>query len=175
MDQEYPSTEETISFEKHYHVFKSAEKKVIAQLGRLDHEEFLIGLRVAYDVPDSTNEPDVLPNVVEFGYLGPVDSILQCSQIDEETGELIWQATTSSGVSVHPLPREFLDRLLDETKAELEEGTGLDLRVGVFAVLYGSPTKTYSVSCTCAGKRKRYCCYNPVTKTNSCYCTTKGC
>ena len=164
-----------VPFEEHYRIFQYAEKEIMDRLGELDHEEFLIGLRVAYDFLDSSNEPDVLPYAIDFGYLGPVDSILKCSQTDETVAEENWLKTTRSGVSVHPLPLDFLDRLYDETKAGLENLAGQELSIGIFTVLYGSPIRVYSVSCTCPNRKKKYCSYNSKTKVTTCYCTSRSC
>jgi len=121
-----------VPFEAHYQVFKNTEAKIIEHLGELDQEKFLIGLRVAYDFLDSSNEPEVLPYAVEFGYLGPVDSALKCSQNDQPIDEEIWKKTTHNGASVHPLPLEFLNSLYDETKANLAKLTGDELKIGIF-------------------------------------------
>ena len=164
-----------VSFEEHYRVFKNVENKIMDHLAELDHEEFLVGLRVAYDFLDSSNEPDVLPYTIEFGHLGPVDSALKCSRTDETVDEKIWLKTTRSGGSVHPVPLDLLDSLYEETKADLEKLSEQELKIGIFVVLYGSPIMVYSVSCTCANRKRKYCSYNRTTRVSSCYCSTRTC
>jgi hypothetical protein len=174
-NQEPPSIPNPVGFEKHYTIFKAAESSIMEQLGKCEHDEFQIGLRVAYDVLNSPNEPDVMPYAVDAGYLGPVDRQLKCGLESPAEGEEVWQMTTSSGVSVHPLPRDFMEALYNNTKAALEAEASQELKVGVFAVLYGSPVRVYFVSCACPGLKRKYCCYNPVTKTNTYYCSQTKC
>lgn len=160
-----------VPLDKHYEVFKSVEARIQKQLNNLDHEYFVVGLRVAYDELDSSSEPGVLPFSVEFGNLGPVDVAARCIEGDELGEEQLAEAAKNS-----PIPLEFLDELLDVSKKELEAEAGVDLSVGVAVVLTGSPTLGYSVSCPCKNRtKKRYCYYDRTARATRCYCTTRGC
>jgi hypothetical protein len=169
------SSSRLVSFEELYQVFKKVETAIVDRLGQLDQEELLIGLRVAYNLHDSAGKPELLPYSVEFGYLGPVDISMKCDQIDEATANEIWKQTNQSGVSAHPLPRDLLDQLFERVRVELEQMAGQRLRVGIFAVLYGSPIKLYQVSCTCPDNKRRYTVYSRRTKTYYTYCSTIDC
>lgn len=160
-----------VPLEKHYEIHKAVEEKIHSHLASLAHEYFVVGLRVAYDELDSSSEPGVLPYSVEFGYLGPVDLAANCGKDEQLDEEQLLEAAKNA-----PIPLEFLDDLLAYSKSALETEAGSGLNVGVAVVLTGSPTMGYSVSCPCNNNtRKRYCYYNPKTKTINCYCTTRQC
>lgn len=160
-----------VKFERHYEVFKDVEERLKDHLSDLDHEYFLAGLRVAYDVADSSNEPDVFPYRVEFGYLGPVDAAIECSEPQE-----LSDADLLVGMRKGPISIELLDELFAQAKDTLVKEAGQELKIGVFVVLTGSPTLGYSVTCPCKNKtRKKYCYYDRKTKRTKCYCTTRRC
>ncbi len=160
-----------VSLDTHYGLVKNVEEKVHQHLNSLDHEYFVIGLRVGYDEIDSSSEPGVLPYKVEFGYLGPVDMAARCTEEERLGEEELAEAAKSS-----PIPLEFLDELQAYSKEVLEAEAGTSLRVGVVVVLTGSPTLGYSVDCPCTNHtKKQYCYYDKNSKTIRCYCTTKSC
>lgn len=160
-----------VPLEQHYGVVKYVEDRIHRHLNDLEHEYFVVGLRVAYDELDSSNEPGVLPFSVEFGILGPVDVAARCTEGDELGEEELLEAARNS-----PIPLELLDELLDTSKKELESAAGTQLSVGVAVVLTGSPTLGYSADCPCNNRtRKRYCYYHKPSKTTRCYCTTRTC
>ena len=159
-----------VPFEKHYEVFKQVEDKLKDHLSELEHEYFIAGLRVAYDEQDSSNEPGVLPYSVEFGYLGPLDTAIQCKESEELSDEELLNATKNAPISV-----ELLDHYYAYIKESLEALTDTPLRVGIYIVLTGSSTLGYSSNCHCPNNKKLYCYYDPRIKDIRCYCTTRGC
>ena len=161
-----------VPLDRHYAVFKSVEDRVQRRLNDLEHEYFVVGLRVAYDELDSASEPGVLPFSVEFGTLGPVDLAAGCTEEDEEVGEEELAAAFNNS----PIPLEFLDELLEVSKKELEAAAATRLSVGVAVVLTGSATQGYSAGCLCNNRtRKKYCYYDRASKTTRCYCSTRSC
>ncbi len=160
-----------VPLDRHYGVFKSVENKVQKQLNDLEHEYFVIGLRVAYDDLDSASEPGVLPFSVEFGNLGPVDLAGRCTEEEELGEEELAEAFKNS-----PIPREFLDELLETSKKELEAAAAMRLSVGVSVVLTGSAVQGYSIGCLCNNRtRKKYCYYDRTVKATRYYCTRIAC
>jgi len=163
-----------VPFEAHYDIFKRAEERIKDHLSELPHDYLVAGLRLAYDVLDSGNEPDVLPYSVEFGYLGPLDGVSQCQEPEDIGEDELIKLTANTAITV-----DLLDELLDTSQKSLEEAAnGLKLSVGIFIVLSGSPLEGYSLNCPCRsnqGRRKKYCIYNRKTKHSRCYCTTRGC
>lgn len=136
---------------KHYQVFKDVEQRIQDYLKGDPHEHLLIGLRVAYDEKDSSNEPGVLPYTIESGYLGFVDLLFNCvstevSREEEEVPEEKW---------AFPLPAAMMDELYEEARNSLQAVAGVDLKVGVFYVFTGSPTHAGGVRCSCGGQTNR--------------------
>ena len=159
-----------VPFEKHYDVFKQVEDKLNDHLSELDHEYFVVGLRVAYDEMDSSHEPGILPYSVEFGTLGPLDAAIECAG-QEEIGEDDLQQLTKNA----PIPVDLLDHLYAYSKEALEALADTPLKVGVYIVLTGSSTLGYSTNCPCPNRKKQYCYYDKKTKKIRCYCTTVNC
>jgi hypothetical protein len=160
-----------VPIETHYAIFKGVEDGLKDHLGGLEHEYFLAGLRVAYDLLDSGSEPDVEPYSIEFGYLGPLDSVMECNE-PEEIDEEKLQKVAQNAI----IPLDLLDDLYENAKEALEEAARDKLRVGVYIVLNGSPTLGYSRNCPCANyTRRKYCYYDKRNNCIRCYCTTRGC
>ncbi|MBI5825049.1 MAG: hypothetical protein HZB18_13550 [Chloroflexi bacterium] len=152
-----------VPLEKHYEVFKTIEDKIMNHLESLAQGYLLIGLRVAYDEKDSSNEPGQLPYSVEFGYLGLVDLAARCLREKEETSEeeLIQSAMQS------PTPIQLLDDLYEYAKAELQSAAGADLIVGVSLELKSSLSNIAAiVVCSCNGVpgRKLRLVYNSILR-----------
>lgn len=166
----YQNDTPLIPFKKLYDVFKSVEEMLKEHLDELEHEYFPIGLRVAYDEEQSFNEPGVMHDKVEFGYLGPVDAAAKCMEEEEQNAENLEKAEANVPITI-----SFLDELYNHAKEELEGIAGKDLRVSVDLLIMGSPALGYSVSCPCPNKKKRYCYYDRRTKRTRCYCTDRGC
>lgn len=137
-----------VPLEFHYEVFKDIEKKIHQTLERTASKDLMIGLRVAYDEADSSNEPGVMPFKVEAGYLSVVDYTIDCVPLDEETPEEAADETWD-----FPLPLEVMKELYYETIERLEQAAGADLNVGVFYVFTGSPARGGATRCAC--KRKK--------------------
>ena len=131
-----------VPLERHYDIFKSVEGKVKELLDGLDHEYYLTGFRVAYDLQDSMNEPGVLPYSVEFGYLGLLDLAVKCSEPEAISDEELKELTKNA-----PIPIDVLDELYDAADAALQEASAEKIRVGVFIVLNGSREKGYAATC----------------------------
>lgn len=156
---------------RHYEVFKNVEDKLHTHLGGLDHDYSVIGMRVAYDEQDSSSEPGVLPYTVEFGYLGPADAASQCAELERPSEEEMLVAMKNA-----PIPLALLEELRDYSRAEFEEAAGIEVRVGVFVVLMGSPILVYSITCNCANRTREQVCYwDPITKTPVCCCRNNAC
>jgi hypothetical protein len=164
--QESPSP---VPLEKHYEVFQEFQSKIHIHLGGLDHEYFPIGLRLAYDEADSSGEPGDMPYKMEFGYLGPLDVVAECTEQERLTEEEIQAAFKNS-----PIPLEFLEELREDSRKALEEAAGTPLIVGVFIVLLGSPIRVFADYC-CANRKNKVCITDPVTKKPRCYCGNKNC
>src|SRR5262245_53214082 len=123
----FPEQPGPVPFEKHFEVFKSIEVMLKEELVSLDSEKLLIGLRVAYDEKDSSNEPGVYPFSVETGYLELVDNAQQCGWGEEVSEEELIERTMNS-----PIPIIVLDTMYEFAKTELEGAAGIELNVGVF-------------------------------------------
>lgn len=136
-----------VPLEVHYEVFKDVERKIHKTLERTASKYLMIGLRVAYDEADSSNEPGVMPFKVEAGYLSLIDYTIDCVPFDEESPE-----EASDEVWDFPLSLEVMKEIYYETIERLEQAAGADLNVGVFYVFTGSTTKGGATRCAC--KRK---------------------
>lgn len=156
-----------VPLEVHYEVFKDIEQKIHRFLDHTASRFLMIGLRVAYDELDSSNEPDVMPYVVEAGYLSLIDYTIDCVPPDEETAEKPAEETWS-----FPLPLSVMNELYNEARDRLEEAAGVDLSVGVFYVFKGSNAQGGGVRCSCRGQRgkRQIITVDPVTgkKTKTC-------
>lgn len=154
MNTQLQADKRPVPLEQHYDVFKRVEVKLKLLLDELDHEYYLTGFRVAYDLQDSSNEPYVLPYSVEFGYLELLDSIVRCGEPEDISDEELKRLTKNA-----PIPIELLDELYDFADAALQEATAEMIRVGIFIVLNGSREKGYAVTCCSASTpaaRKRF-------------------
>lgn len=170
MDTEQGVVVGPVPLENHYYVFKSVEDRLKRHLSALDHEYFFAGLRVAYDTQESSNEPDVLPYRVDFGYLGPLEAAIKCTEQEELSDEDLLNATASAPISI-----DLLDDLYAYTKDSLEGAAAESLRVGIYIVLTGSSLLGFSVACPCPNAKKKYCYYDYINRVTRCYCTTRGC
>lgn len=141
-----------VPVEKHYRVFKDVERSIQEYLKGDPHEHLLIGLRVAYDEKDSSNEPGVLPYTIESGYLGFLDLLFNClsTEVPRDEGEDVPEEKWA-----FPLPAAMMDELYEEARKSLQAAAGVDLNVGVFYVFTGSPTKAGGVRCSCGGQTNR--------------------
>lgn len=161
-----------VSLSDHYDVFKGLEEDLHEHLSKLDHEYFPIGIRVEYDDAESPNEPGDMPYKVDFGYLGPLEMAMKCTEPERQLEDN--ELETAFGNA--PISPALLDEWLEKTKSKLENAAGgKELRVGISVVLTGSPTLGYSVNCPCPNRKKQYCYYDYRTKQIRCYCTTRGC
>ncbi|MBI3150552.1 MAG: hypothetical protein HYZ21_00315 [Chloroflexi bacterium] len=141
-----------VPLEKHYDVFKFVEDKLKSHLESFDKDHLLVGLRVAYDEKDSSNEPGELPYLVEFGYLELVDNALKCMVGEEVSEEELTEYTKNA-----PIPISLLDELYEYVKTELGAATSTELNVGVFTEVKSNPIRASGVTCGCGGSRiKRY-------------------
>jgi hypothetical protein len=157
-----------IPVEKHYQIFKSIEARLKEYLGSLDHDYFLIGLRIAYDRDQSASEPGVLPFSVEFGYLAPADEISKCHANEPvENGEAVEEELRRRSQRA-AIPFDQLKEFYAMTKVELESATSEPIRVGIAIVLTGSPVQSYVAQCDCASRIMRYCCYDPAALSSFC-------
>lgn len=156
-----------VPLEVHYEVFKDVEQKIHRSLDQTASKDLMIGLRVAYDELDSSNEPDVLPYSVEAGYLSLIDYTIDCLPPDEETPEKTEEETWS-----FPLPLSVMNELYNETRDRLQQAAGVDLNVGVFYVFTGSPAQGGATRCSCKKQKgkKLIVTVNPTTgkKTYTC-------
>jgi hypothetical protein len=139
-----------VPLERHYDIFKNVEGKVKERLGELDHEYYLTGLRVAYDLLDSSNEPDVLPFSVEFGYLEWLEVSLKCGEQEEYSEEELKRLTQNAAI-----PIDLLDQLFESAKDALEQAALADLSVGVFIGLNGSGNQGAAATCNCRSGANR--------------------
>jgi hypothetical protein len=156
----------------HYEICRGVEKRLHEYLGGLDHEYLLAGLRVAYDFLDSSNEPNVLPYSVEYGYLAPVDEAIA----DEDKGEVLSTEEVQTLFQDSPISLELLNELFASTRDELQDSAKERLRTGVFIGLRGSPLATVAAWCGCANDTVKYCVYNSEGERVFCgLCTTTAC
>lgn len=136
-----------VPLERHYEVVKGVELDVKRQLSELDYDILMVGLRVSYGSQDADEQSFPLPHRVEFGYIETLDCALE--REGKEMTEEEWTEYTKGQFAHHPLPIDFLTRIYQQTKAQLEESAGRDLAISVDVVLYGSPMQGYSVGCQC--------------------------
>ena len=162
-----------VPLDKHYDAFKNIEGRVKERLGELDHEYYLTGLRVAYDELDSSNEPDVLPFSVEFGYLEWLDQSIQCAKQEEFSEEELKVLTQNA-----PIPIDLLDQLFDSAKDELEKAANMDLSVGLFIGFNGSGNRGAAATCRCrsgANRRRLDSVWLRVPRRQASVCRTREC
>ncbi|HSL31789.1 MAG TPA: hypothetical protein VK900_21480 [Anaerolineales bacterium] len=160
--------ERPIPVETHYQIFKSIETSIKEHLGSLDHNYFLVGLRVAYDRYQSASEPGVLPFSVEFGYLAPADAIAKCPMEEPgENGEAMEEALRQRSQRA-AIPFDRLKEFYEMTKEELQGATSEEIRVGIYIVVTGSPVQSYVYACDCPSRVHRACCWNPTTMASEC-------
>ena len=137
--------------QEHYRVFKNVENRVREQLAKLDHEYFFTGLRVAYDLKDSFNEPFVMPYSFEFGDLKAVDAFLNDGKFSNLTENELRIFTKEAAIQYN-----FLKDLYEEARTQLEAASPDDLNVGVFVVVNGSGSMAAAMTCRCSdGSHKR--------------------
>jgi hypothetical protein len=136
--------------EKHYDVFKTVESRIKDRLGNLQHPYYFTGLRVAYDLKDSSNEPYELPHSFEFGDLSVLDLYIKCGEQQKLTEDDFREITENA-----PIQYDFLKVLYEDTRAELQGATNEDLRVGVYIVLNGSKEQDYAMTCSCGNQRNK--------------------
>jgi hypothetical protein len=171
MQTNYQNQIGPVELTEHYKIFKTVETRLKEHLAGLDHEYYLVGLRVAYDPFDSDKEPDDLPYAIEFGYLAELDAAIKCSEEEELSDEDLLAATSKASI-----PVDLLDELFAYAKEALEAHANQALKIGVFVTLTGSALRGYSVTCPCNTQtRKKYCYYDTNIKDTRCYCTTRGC
>lgn len=150
MDKKYEERTAPVPWEKHYEVFKSIEGNLKEYLNRQQQGHLLIGLRVAYDEKDSSNEPDVLPYAIETGYLEFVDLILRCGEPEEIEYEEMVERTSHT-----PLPITLVEEQLAIAKKGLEDAASGELNVGIELEVKNNPIHMYSVLCGCKGNSKK--------------------
>lgn len=150
MDKKYEERTAPVPWEKHYEVFKIIEGNLKEYLNRQQQGHLLIGLRVAYDEKDSSNEPDVLPYAIETGYLEFVDLIRRCGEPEEIDYEEMVERTSRT-----PLPIELVEEQLVIAKKGLEDAAAVELNVGIELEVKNNPIHMYSVLCGCKGNSKK--------------------
>ena len=169
-------SEPLVSARDHYEILKFAEEAVKEKLGSIEHDWMLVGVRVSYyELPPEDSEELGEEHKMECGYLEPIDYV---EEIEVETAEE-WERIVEEGRHKNPLPIEFVDKLYEEVKRELEKRAGgQELLVGVCGVLMGSTFKCWGSSCTCwkYGKfYRRYYYYSYFKKRCVSYCTSIKC
>lgn len=140
-----------VSVEDHYELFKDIEAKFKDQLAQQEQDYLLIGLRVAYDVLESSiAEPGEFPHSVEFGYLEEFDE--KDPERLESSDEEIYAAFKNS-----PIPLEMLEEAYNFAKIRLEELAQTSLAVGLH-VEYKTlmSVRSTGISCYCRGKGKKW-------------------
>lgn len=150
MDKKYQERTAPVPWEKHFEIFKTIEGNLKEYLNSQQQGHLLIGLRVAYDEKDSSNEPDILPYSLETGYLEFVDMLLSCGEPEEIDYEEMVARTSRT-----PLPIQLVEEQLAIAKKGLEDAAAVELNVGIDLEVKNNPIYVYSIVCGCKGNSKK--------------------
>jgi hypothetical protein len=161
-----------IPFDMQKATYKNLKSSIIDFLERQDHEYFLVGLQVAYDLDQSASEPGKLPFRVEYGDLEalaeltkyPAEPDAEKRPGSESEDELRKRSQGSA------IPFDELKQFYEVTKAELQSKTAEPIRVGIAIVVKGSPVQAFLAYCDCPSQSHamRYCCYDPDARERVC-------
>ncbi len=154
-----------VPMKDHYALFNETEGKFREYLNDQQQEYLLIGLRVAYDVLESSiSEPGVFPYSVEFGSFIEEDQNIDCVK---ENSEKEFEQIARR----FPIPVEMMEESYKSIREKLQSLAGKELSVGLFLQVKTSMTiKSGSVTCYCNKKPN-----NRVVKASGGAICRKGC